>query len=447
MAGSVYTVTQVNRYVKNMFQQDYLLGNIVVQGEVSNLKYHTSGHIYFSLKDSQAAISCVMFAGQRAGLGFRMKDGDQVLVRGSIDVFERDGRYQMYAKQITLDGIGALYERFQALKQELSEMGMFEDAYKKPIPRHVKRLGVVTAPTGAAVQDIRNVSLRRNPYVQIILYPALVQGEGAKESVARGIAALDALGVDCIIVGRGGGSLEDLWAFNERVVAQAIFACQTPVISAVGHETDFTIADFVADRRAPTPSAAAELAVEDLSATLQRLDHLQSRLTRGMEGQLREKNAYLGHLEERLRLLHPKQVLEDQRQRLSGFQGRLPKAMEGKLQVYRHSLSILEVRLSYLNPTKTAEQLRSQKERLEKSLQKAMEGKVGESRQRLALLASKLSGLSPLAKLGGGYAYVSREGVAVTSVSQVQPGDALRVVVTDGAFTVRVETREDENNG
>ena len=260
---NTYSVGQVNRYIKNMFTQDYLLQKIYVKGEVSNCKYHTSGHIYFSLKDETGTLNCVMFAGHRRGLAFAMKNGDKVIVGGSVDVYERDGRYQMYAKEITLEGAGTLYERYLALKQELEDMGMFAQEYKQPIPRFIRRLGVVTAPTGAAVQDIRNISYRRNPYLQIILYPALVQGAGAAESIVKGIQMLDKTDVDVIIVGRGGGSIEDLWAFNEEIVARAIFECSTPIISAVGHETDFTIADFAADLRAPTPSAAAELAVEE----------------------------------------------------------------------------------------------------------------------------------------------------------------------------------------
>ena len=244
-----------------MFVQDFMLNRISVRGEVSNCKYHRSGHIYFTLKDEGGALSCVMFAGSRRGLAFPMKDGDRVVVRGAVDVYERDGRYQLYAREIALEGAGLLYERFLALKAELEEMGMFAPEYKQPIPAYVKRLGIVTAPTGAAVRDIQNIALRRNPFIQLILYPALVQGEGAKESIVRGIETLDALGLDAIIVGRGGGSIEDLWAFNEECVARAIFNCRTPVISAVGHETDTTIADFVADLRAPTPSAAAERCV------------------------------------------------------------------------------------------------------------------------------------------------------------------------------------------
>lgn len=276
--NSVYSVGQVNTYIKNMFTQDFLLNKIYIKGEVSNCKYHTSGHIYFSLKDETGAMACVMFAGSRKGLAFQMKNGDKVIVGGSVNVYERDGKYQLYAKEITLEGAGLLYERYLALKRELEEMGMFAQDYKQPIPKHIRTLGVVTAPTGAAVQDIRNVAGRRNPYVQIILYPALVQGEGAKESIVKGIQMLDDYGVDVMIVGRGGGSIEDLWAFNEEEVARAIFNCKTPVISAVGHETDTTIADLVADLRAPTPSAAAELAVGDVRMLFRTFEDYRAKL-------------------------------------------------------------------------------------------------------------------------------------------------------------------------
>ena len=263
MMKNVYSVGQVNTYIKNMFAQDFMMQRISIKGEVSNCKYHSSGHIYFTLKDGTGTMNAVMFAGNRRGLQFQMKEGDKVIVTGSVEIYERDGKYQLYAREIELDGAGNLYLKFEALKRELAEMGIFAAEYKKPIPKYIKRLGIVTAPTGAAVQDIRNIASRRNPYVQLILYPALVQGEGAVASIVNGIRALDALGVDTIIVGRGGGSIEDLWAFNEEEVARAIFACNTPIISAVGHETDTTIADFVSDLRAPTPSAAAELAVFD----------------------------------------------------------------------------------------------------------------------------------------------------------------------------------------
>lgn len=402
---NVYSVGQVNRYVKNMFTQDFFLQKVYVKGEVSNCKYHTSGHIYFSLKDETGTISCVMFAGQRRGLGFSMKDGDKVVAGGTVDVYERDGRYQLYVKEITLEGAGALYERFLVLKQELEEMGMFAQEYKQPIPPFVRKLGVVTAPTGAAVQDIRNVSLRRNPYLQIILYPALVQGEGAAESVAKGIRMLDEAGVDVIITGRGGGSIEDLWAFNEEIVARAIFECRTPVISAVGHETDFTIADFVADLRAPTPSAAAELAVYDYRSVLE------------AAGSLRE---------------------------------RLHRAMWGKTELFRERLLSYQTKLSYVSPQNRLREDRQRMISLEEALEKTMNLKIKEERQRLSVYLERFSGLSPLKKLNQGYSYVADEkGKTVTSVDGIKAKDRLFISVTDGTIETEVSSirKETEQYG
>ena len=389
---NIFSVGQINRYVKNMFTQDFILQKIYVKGEVSNCKYHTSGHIYFSLKDETGVLSCVMFAGHRRGLAFRMKDGDRVVVGGAVDVYERDGRYQLYAKEISLEGAGALYERFLALKTELEEMGMFAQEYKQPIPAFIHRLGVVTAPTGAAVQDIRNISLRRDPYLQIILYPALVQGEGAADSIVRGIHMLDQAEVDVIIVGRGGGSIEDLWAFNEEKVARAIFECQTPVISAVGHETDFTIADFVADLRAPTPSAAAELAVFDYKSIVDAVDSGRERLHR---------------------------------------------AMWGKLQLLKSRLDQYQVRMQYLNPQGRLRDRQQYVADMEERLYKGMEAKLREKRNLLALYLEKYAGLSPLRKLNQGYSYVTDiQGHAVTSIEGIREKDRLFIAVTDG----RVET-------
>ena len=279
MSG-IYTVKQVNSYIKNMFTQDFMLNRIYVKGEISNCKYHPSGHIYFSLKDESGTIACVMFAGSRAGLSFTLKNGQRVIAFGSVSVYERDGKYQLYAREIKLDGAGELYEKFEALKRELYEMGMFSDEYKQRIPSYVKTVGIVTAQNGAAVRDIINVAKRRNPYVQLILYPALVQGEGAVKSIISGIRMLEQQGVDVMIVGRGGGSIEELWAFNEEAVARAIFECSVPVISAVGHETDVTIADFVADLRAPTPSAAAELAVYEIRECKKTMSAYEDRIVR-----------------------------------------------------------------------------------------------------------------------------------------------------------------------
>ncbi len=393
--NSIYSVGQVNTYIKNMFQQDFLLNRISVKGEISNCKYHTSGHIYFSLKDETGALSCVMFAGQRRGLAFPMKNGDRVVVSGSVSVYERDGKYQLYAREITLEGAGLLYERYLALKKELEEMGMFAQEYKQPIPKYARTVGVVTAPTGAAVQDIRNIAGRRNPYVQLILYPALVQGEGAKESIVRGIRTLDAMHLDVIIVGRGGGSIEDLWAFNEEEVARAIFECRTPVISAVGHETDTTIADYAADLRAPTPSAAAELAVADIRVFLQTL---------------------------------------------RGYQDKLARTVEDRIYLARQNLRHYQTKLNYLSPENKIRENRTRLIDAEDRIQSAMKNQVYLARQNLQVYLERMKGLSPLNKLNQGFSYVEdQEHKAVTSISQVQKGDTLKIQVTDGTILTRAE--------
>ena len=403
MAGNVYTVKQVNAYIRNMFTQDFMLNRIYVKGEVSNCKYHTSGHIYFSLKDESGTIACVMFAGQRGGLSFRMTEGQQVIVFGSVSVYERGGTYQLYARQIRLDGEGVLYEKFQALKKELEEMGMFAPEYKKPIPPFAMRVGVVTASTGAAVRDIMNISRRRNPYVQLILYPAQVQGEGAKESIVKGIRMLEQAGVDVMIVGRGGGSIEDLWAFNEEIVARAIFDCSVPVISAVGHETDTTIADFVADLRAPTPSAAAELAVWDIRLFDQRLRETALQMNRQMDRVLQVGRLRLQKYEARLQYLHPGNKLRERRQMLAD---------------------------------------------LEDSMRRGMEQKVQRARHQLAIYIEKMRGLSPAGKLNQGYSYVERESggrrEAVKSIRQVEKDMELHIYVSDGVIRARAEEVQDE---
>ena len=400
----VYSVGQVNTYIRNMFTQDFVLNRVSVRGEISNLKYHTSGHIYFTLKDASAAIACVMFAGARGGLAFRMSNGQQVIVDGAVNVYERDGKYQLYATKIRQDGAGELYEKFLELKEELEEMGMFAPEYKQPIPKFVRRIGVVTAPTGAAIRDIVNIATRRNPGIRIILYPAKVQGEGAAESVAAGLAALDALGVDVIIVGRGGGSIEDLWAFNEETVARAIFSCHTPVISAVGHETDTTIADFVADLRAPTPSAAAELAVADVTAWLQALDEDALQLQRIMQRMIKDARSRLRECELRMRYAKPQQRLMQQKQRLDEYEERLRRAMQSLLEQTRHQLALSEERLRRF---------------------------------------------SPYEKLESGYGCIlTEDGRRIRSVSQVAPGEVVQIYLADGRMTARIqEVKETKIDG
>lgn len=373
---------------------------VSVKGEVSNCKYHPSGHIYFTLKDSASALNCIMFAGDRRGLGFRLTEGQQVIAKGSVSVFERDGRYQLYVKEVTLDGAGALYEKYEQLKRELAEEGMFAPEYKQQIPKYIHTLGVVTADTGAAVRDIIQIASRRNPFVQIILYPALVQGASAAPSIVNGIRALERQGVDVMIVGRGGGSIEDLWAFNERMVAQAVFDCSVPIISAVGHETDTTIIDYVADLRAPTPSAAAELAVTQVS---------------DIENEILDR------------------------------QDRLYQRMGRALQHKRQQADQMEMRLKYLSPASRIREKRTYSIQLEDRLQNRLQAILRERRHNLALYIERMKAVSPLEKLNSGFSYVEdTDGKNIRSVIQVEAGERLRIRVSDGVIDTRVEQIQKE---
>ena len=392
--SNIYTITQVNTYIKNLFIKDYNLSNIYVKGEVSNCKYHSSGHIYFTLKDTGGQMACVMFAGQRGGLAFILKEGQSVIVLGQVSVYERDGKYQLYAKEIIEEGLGLLYQKYEQLKAMLDKEGLFLAEHKKQIPAYPKAIGIVTARTGAAIQDIINIAGRRNPYVQLYLYPAQVQGEGAAKTIAAGIKALEKKGVDTIIVGRGGGSIEDLWAFNEEVVARAIYQCSVPIISAVGHETDITIADFVSDLRAPTPSAAAELAVPDLRALLNEMDKLKNTLNRSM-----------------------------------GM----------KVSLYRKELESLNIRLEHLSPIYQIRQKRQQLIDSEQTLLQLINRKVTARRHMLEIYIEKLEGLSPLKKLNKGYSLVvNKDNRIVNSIKKTTAGDVLRISVTDGDIIAEV---------
>ncbi|MBE5890512.1 MAG: exodeoxyribonuclease VII large subunit [Lachnospiraceae bacterium] len=395
MNKNIYSVAQLNKYVKNMFAQDFMLNHISIKGEVSNCKYHSTGHIYFTLKDQSGTLSCVMFRGNRSGLNFQMKEGDKVIVTGNVDVYEKTGSYQLYAKEIQLDGAGNLYLQFEALKKQLQEMGMFAEEYKQPIPKYARTVGIVTAKTGAAIQDIRNVASRRNPGVQLILYPATVQGEGAAETIVAGIEALDRYGVDVIIVGRGGGSIEDLWAFNEEIVARAIFECKTPIVSAVGHEVDWTIADYVSDYRAPTPSAAAEICVFELALAQQNLMQYQIRMERVLRHHISTIREKLLFHSKRITLLSPQHKMQEMARRLSDLYDKM-----------RYSI----------------------------------ENRFKDRRNRLMLLAKSLESNSPLRKMESGFAYVEdAKERRLVSVSDVKKGDTLAIHLKDGKIDATID--------
>ncbi len=391
----ICTVSQVNLYIKNMFMRDYALQRIRVKGEISNCKYHSSGHIYFTVKDRSSQLSCVMFASYTKNLAFRMQEGQSVIVQGKISIYERDGKYQMYATNVMQEGTGRLYEEYEQLKKQLLAEGLFDSSRKKGIPKYAQKVGVVTAQTGAVIQDICNISHRRNPYVQIILYPAQVQGEGAHRTIIRGLEYFGETDVDTVIIGRGGGSIEELWEFNQEALAYAIADCKKPVISAVGHETDTTIADYVADLRAPTPSAAAELAVFSWREFEMAMKEYSYTLNWQMDNILQQKRMRLKYYGTEISHASPKDLLAQRRLYLGEYTDRLQAAMVQKMTSARHQME---------------------------------------------LYAEGLKGLSPLNKLKGGYSYVSdMHGKNVRSVKGLEKGQKLRLAMRDGTAAVRVE--------
>lgn len=424
----IFTVSAINKYIHGMFSQDYLLSSVKVEGEISNYKFDQRGHLYFSLKDENGALSCVMYKfNQQNGIKCRLENGMKCVVTGSVSVYERGGVYQLYAKQIEAKGLGDLFERFEALKQRLGAEGLFDTAHKKPIPAYCRKIGIVTASTGAVIHDIVNVTNRRNPYVQLLLCPSKVQGEGAAEEIAESIQILDSFGMDCIIVGRGGGSMEDLWAFNEEIVARVVYNCSTPVISAVGHETDTTLCDYAADLRAPTPSAAAELAVFDLNETLAALNDCQQKLVQRMNEKLQNKRFQLSGYDSRLQALHPQHRLLKQQQMLENYRNRLKYNMDKKL-IFENQRVKQKQNL-----------LRQNHQRLQRDFEELLAGK----RHLFALLSQRLDSASPIKRLTGGYVYAATvKGRPLVSVSQVREQDQLTIRTADGKIIANVEEKK-----
>ena len=419
--NKIYSVSQVSYYIKDMFKKDILLSGISVRGEVGSLKYHSSGHVYFTIKDEYGAINCVMWRSSvPSGLKFKLEEGQKVVVTGSVETYEKNSSYQLYARRVELDGIGRLYAEFERLKSKLEAEGLFNEVNKKPVPKYPRTIGIVTARTGAAIQDIITVCGRRDPYVELILYPAKVQGEGAAISIASGIKKLDEMGLDTIIVGRGGGSMEDLWCFNDERVARAIYACNTPVISAVGHEVDFTIADFVADLRAATPSAAAELAVPDVSEVLSELNSKANLIRSHFMGKLRLYTENLNRAEMRL----------------------LKNSPEHKLMVLGQSVDEHYEKL-FLSMEKKLDKAGIALDGYEKKLISDMSLSFEKTKRRLEVAAARLNGLSPLAKLASGYSYIEdKNGHNVSSVKGLHEGDSVKISFSDGSANAVIKSIE-----
>ena len=391
------TVTDLNKYIKNKIDGDEMLNNVLVKGEISNFKNHYTGHMYFTLKDENSLIKCVMFKSYTTHLSFMPKDGMKVMVLGSVAVFERDGVYQIYAKAMKEDGLGSLYTAYEELKKKLEQEGLFAESHKKKIPFMPKTIGVLTSNTGAVIRDIINVSTRRNPGVHIRLYPVPVQGPGAAEKIAEGIKFMNENKLaDVLIIGRGGGSLEDLWPFNEEIVARAIYDSELPIISAVGHETDFTIADFVADLRAPTPSAAAELAVANI---------------------------------------------EDVRETLKLYNNRYKVALKKKIELMRLSYEKCMARPAYKNPTQKINEQYMVIDMKVKALKNSMMLKLKEAKTSFVKENAKLDSLSPLKTLTRGYSIVTKQesGKVIKSVDDLNSGEKVNLRLSDGQKTATID--------
>ncbi len=392
----MFSVSQVNAYIKQLFVKDYVINDIWIKGEISNLKKHTSGHIYFTLKDDTAALSCVIFRSSRQYIDCDLQNGMTISARGYISVYERAGSYQFYVQQAQKDGIGVLYQKYEQLKQKLQQLGYFEETLKKAIPRYPKKVGIVTSDTGAAIRDIIQISKRRNPYIHLVLYASLVQGSDAAANIIQGIQYLDMRqDIDVIIIGRGGGSIEDLWAFNEEGVAHAIYTSHTPIISAVGHETDFTISDFVSDLRAATPSAAAELAVP----------------------------AY-----------------RDLVNQFESYQSKLYSSINNQLQKHKKDMELYSVKFELNSPERKAKQeyqyVYELKERLSQELKRKMQDKIN----AIHLFQEKLEVLSPLHNLEKGYAYITdEENKNIHRIKQLDIGQDVIIKLLDGDIRASVK--------
>jgi exodeoxyribonuclease VII large subunit len=398
MKKSIFSVSQVNAYIKKIFINDYVINDIWIKGEVSNCKKHRSGHVYFTLKDNNSAISCILFKNYTNFVECDLKDGINITARGYISVYERAGTFQLYVQQIKSDGIGELYKQFEFLKEKLDNKGYFNSDNKKKIPRYPRKVGIVTSDTGAAIRDIINVSKRRNPYIGLVLYPSLVQGEGASSNIVKGIKYLDAIeDIDVIIIGRGGGSIEDLWAFNEEIVAEAIYEAKTPIISAVGHETDYTISDFTSDLRAPTPSAGAELAIPDYNEIEQILDKYRYKLTN---------------------------------------------CINIKVEYYKKGTELNKIKLDFNSPSMRVLKERQYISEVEEKLNRIISSLINEYKNNISLLEHKLKVLSPITNLEKGYSYIETIDGQVKGIGDVNIGQTLFIQLKDGKIEADVNNIE-----
>ena len=416
MENEYYTVSQINAYINKKLKFDNNLKNVYVKGEISNFKTYSSGHSYFTLKDEKSQIPAVMFKGRKHSLKFQPEDGMKVIIKGKVEVFERDGKYQLYATTMTEDGIGALYVAFEQLKKKLKAEGLFDDAHKKEIPEYPGRIGVVTAQTGAAIRDIITTIKKRYPYCEVLIFSTLVQGDQAAGQIVRQIKHAQEFDIDTLIVGRGGGSIEDLWPFNEEIIARTIYECEIPVISAVGHEIDWTISDYVADKRAPTPTGAAMIAVPDTNEIKFKITQLNGRLNKNMKDMISQNKTKLNHISQKQILKNPESIYEIKAMILDNLVTKLELASKKNIAENKNKLLKLENRNILRNPD---EILRMKREPYLRNL-------------------DKLNVLNPLLTLKRGYTLTKLEGKVVSSAKEVKSGDKLDVEFDDGVINTRV---------
>ncbi|MDM5229227.1 exodeoxyribonuclease VII large subunit [Cytobacillus sp. NJ13] len=439
------TVNALTKYIKRKFDADPHLQNILVKGEISNFKQHSSGHMYFTLKDEKARILAVMFAGNARTMKFRPENGMKVLVRGAISVYESSGQYQIYVQEMQPDGIGELYLAYEQLKEKLEKEGFFSPAHKKEIPRYPRTVAVITSPTGAAIRDILTTLKRRYPIANILIYPALVQGNQAAPSIVKAITEANSSGdADVLIIGRGGGSIEELWAFNEEAVARAIFKSEIPIISAVGHETDFTIADFVADLRAPTPTGAAEMAVPHIDDLTERLFNRQSRLIRAMKEQVALQNERLLRVQKSYAFRYPQKLYEQKMEQLDKVTEQLMRGSRRLHDLKLEQAETLQKRLVRSHPGQLKDQAKEKNDRLHKLLNRTMANILAAKEKDFARVISTLEALSPLKIMDRGYslAYTEKE-TLIKTVSQVKADDMIKLKISDGTIECKVTDIEE----
>lgn len=434
------TVTALTKYIKRKFDADPHLQNCYVKGEISNFKQHSSGHMYFTLKDEKARLLAVMFARDNRGMKFKPENGMQVLIRGDLSLYEQSGQYQIYIKEMAPDGIGELYLAFEQLKEKLNKEGLFSSQTKKGLPKYPKTVGVITSPTGAAIRDIVSTIRRRYPIANILLLPALVQGEQAAPSVAKAIAVANTMDqIDVLIVGRGGGSIEELWAFNEEMVARAIFDSKIPIISAVGHETDFTIADFVADLRAPTPTAAAELAVPHIDEVVERILNRKTRLLRAMKERVNSQKLRLNRINRSYAFRYPHKLYEQKLEQLDKQTEQLVRNTKKMLELKTIHHQNLHNRLLRNEPNKKMIEAKEAQQRLKRSLTRAMQIIFEKKQNKFVHQISKLEALSPLKIMERGYSLTFNENQKLISkIAQVNQNDEITVRLSDGSLQCKV---------